>query len=1032
VATIIRSWVPDEVWDATVIIAGMPVRISSPVLIGRVDELGRMVESIDAARRGHGTALLIAGEAGVGKTRLVASLVDRAEATGLRVLSGGCIDVGDGAVPYAPFVEALRGLVRRLGASERDAIIGPARAELARLVPDLGPVTESAGSALDLGSAQGRLFELLLAVLERLAATTPVLIVIEDLHWSDRSTRELFAFLVRNLRDLPITLVASYRTDELHRRHPLLPFLAELERSGRVERVELERFDRPDLAAQLRAIAGHDVDPLLVDSIHTRSGGNAFFAEELLASAGEDGTAELPATLRDVLLARVAELAESTQEFLRIASAAGQRVDAALVAAVGGLSETAVYAALRECVGRQVLVADPAAGAERYAFRHALLQEAVYDDLLPGERTRLHSAFARALETQPDGATRHAAELAYHWYAAHDLPRALEAAVSAGRAAEAGYAFPEALGLYERAIDLWEQVPDAEARAGSDRVDLLARAAGVARYHEPARALVQIQAAIDLVDVAADPIRSGLLHERLGRFAWVAGQGELAREAYEMAVSLIPPTPSAARARAVAGLAQIVMLGARFAESRRLAEEAHAIAREVGARDVEGHALNTAAESRAQVGEVEEALDDMREALAIAESVGVVDDIGRAYANWSWILDSVGRLEEAITVAHAGIAASGRLGLMRLFGVHMLCGVADAQFRLGRWDETEQLARRAEDLGPFGINEIIVAELLARLAMARGDLDDARRRLTPLAPLAVRANDVQFIAPVESAIGELAIWDGRPEAALDRLTDAIRLIEHTPEVRVDELFVLGIRAAADAAELARARRDPAAEAAALAAGDRILAALRQRHDEIVAERPVFAALSGAWLALGEAEALRAHRRPAVTAWVAAVAAWDAFMRPYTVAYARWRAAEAHLAARDRSAAQSSLRAARATAVALGAGPLLREIDGLAARGRLDLTAPDPVVGSESVAPDGRDSADEAAANLGLTAREIEVLALVAEGRTNRQIADALFISSNTAGVHVSNIIGKLGVASRGEAAAVAYRLGLLGPERDDA
>jgi predicted ATPase len=562
------------------IIAGMAGRVSSPILIGRSSELERLRAALGTPTAGVSRTFLVAGEAGVGKTRLVEDVAAAVEAAGGRVLLGGCVDLGDGSLPYAPIVEALRRFVRRTDPADVEAIVGPARGELARLIPDLGPAEAAVTTALAIDSAQGRLFELVLGVLMRLAERSPVAVIVEDLHWSDRSTRDLLAFLVRNLREAPIGLVLTYRSDELHRRHPLLPFIAELERLGGVERLELAPFERRDSAAQLEAIAGHALDPALIESIHARSGGNAFFAEELLVAAGEDGRSELPPTLRDVLLARVAGLREPTQEFLRVASAAGQRVDPSLLAAAAGLDDGAVYDALREAVGRQVLVPDPTAGTERYAFRHALLQEAVYDDLLPGERTRLHSAFARSLESRHGGDPSVAAELAFHWFAAHDLARALESAVAAGLAAEAGYAFPEAVAQYERALELWDRVPDAEARAGGDRVELLAAIASAARFAEPARAVVYVQEAIALVGETGDPVRRALLHERLGRYAWIAGQGELANAGYREAMRLMPSDPpSAARARVVAGYAQIRMLGARFAESLEFAETALTIAR---------------------------------------------------------------------------------------------------------------------------------------------------------------------------------------------------------------------------------------------------------------------------------------------------------------------------------------------------------------------------------------------------------------------------------------------------------------------
>ncbi len=1008
---------------ASPIIAGMAPHVSSPVLIGRAPELDRLRAALRQAGNGQGSATLIAGEAGVGKTRLISELVRLSEAEGATVVLGGCVVLGDGALPYAPIAEALRRLVRRTDPGDLESVLGPGRSELARLVPDLGPGAGDETRGMSVDWAQARLFELLLGVLGRLASRAPVVLIVEDLHWSDRSTRDLLGFLVRNLRDSAVMLVLTYRSDELHRRHPLLPFLSELGRLGGVERLELQPFDARESADQLRAIAGRPLDASLIESIHARSGGNAFFAEELLAAVGADGTTELPPTLRDVLLGRIADLALPTQEFLRIASAAGQRVDPALLADAAAIDEAALYEALREAVGRQVLVPDPISGNERYAFRHALLQEAIYDDLLPGERTRLHSAFARTLEDCCGSDTSHAAELAYHWQAANNLPCALAWTVKAGTAAEAAFAFPEAVAHYERAVELWDQVPDAVERAGRSRVEVLATLAGVARFHDPARAVSHIQTAIRLLEGAGDPVGTGLLNERLGRYAWIAGQGDLAKRAYETAMRLIPPDPpSAARARAVAGLAQILTLGAQFAASRLLAEEALDLARAVGARDIEGHALNTRAMDRGIEGDPDGGIEDMRRALAIAEEAGIVDDIGRAHANLAWLLDVGGRLEEAVEAADAGIAASERLGLIRFFGAHLLCGRADYLYELGRWDASERSARRAEEVGSIGINGILEQELLARLAIGHGRFTEAADRLRPLAPLAERAADVQFVRPVQASLAQLALWQGRPDEALEQLAIAARQLEFSPEARIGELHALGLRAAADTAERAVVRRSPTEERRALEVGEELLAAIRRRHDEVIASRPVFVPQSEAWLLLCQAEWTRLQRQPDPGAWVASAEAWERLRRPYAAAYARWREAEARLATRgDRELAVAALRVALRTARDLGAGPLVQEVTALAARARLALEAPEAPPDPSIAAPAAPDLAGE----LRLTAREREVLALIALGRTNRQIAEALFISQSTAGVHVSNILGKLGVGGRGEAAAVAYRLGLV-------
>ncbi len=381
-------------------------------------------------------------------------------------------------------------------------------------------------------------------------------------------------------------------------------------------------------------------------------------------------------------------------------------------------------------------------------------------------------------------------------------------------------------------------------------------------------------------------------------------------------------------------------------------------------------------------------------------------------------------------VCATGIAQSQRLMLMRFFGTHLLCNTADETFRLGRWDETEQALQRAEAVGPLGINEILVAEMQARLALSRGRFDEAAERLRPLARLAERATDIQFVVPVQASLVELALWQRRPEDAAVQVEAAIRLIDFTPEVRIAEVYALGVRAQADVAEVARARRSSAAADEAVAAGRSLIEAMRRRHADVVATRPAYEELSLAWLLLCEAEATRLERRPDPDAWVRSIEAWSRLGREYVAAYGRWREAEARLAVRgDRTLVAAALRAALAVAERLGAEPLRAEVLGLARRARLDLEPGDPEQAAAAATTATASEPDDVL-RLGLTAREREVLALVALGRTNRQIAEELFISENTAGVHVSNILGKLGVAGRGEAAAVAYRLGLVEPARE--
>ncbi|HEX3213829.1 MAG TPA: AAA family ATPase, partial [Actinomycetota bacterium] len=585
----------------------MTATLTSPTFVGRTEELARLAAAADRAAAGTPTSVLIGGEAGVGKTRLVGELVAGARAAGATVLAGGCVELGGEGVPFAPLIEALRALVRDLDEPALARLVpGQARAELARLLPELSPtadpdpggtdpVRRSAprrGSVADGEAAfdrlstspgpwseQGRLFELLLGVLERLGAEGRAVLVVEDLHWADRSTRDLLAFLIRNLRHGRLLLVGTYRSDELHRRHPLRPFLAELDRGRRVERLELARFGPDEVAAQLAGIQGAPVPAELAERIHARSGGNAFFVEELAATAG-GAERELPPSLRDTLLARIELLAEPAQQVLEVASVAGAAVADPLLAEVAGLPEAELLAGLREAVSAHVLLAD--AGDGTYGFRHALVKEAVYAELLPGERTRLHARFAAALAARDSDDPGLAAELAWHWYAAHDLERALPAAVRAGLAAERAYAFAEAQRQFERALELWERCGEPAAEAGMDKAELLARAGEAAANAGAAdRAVALVRAALAEVDPAADPLLAGQLTERLAFHLRVVGRPG-AFEAYQEAVRLVPPGPTVARARVLAGLGQALMLRARFAEAIAICEEAIEVARAAG------------------------------------------------------------------------------------------------------------------------------------------------------------------------------------------------------------------------------------------------------------------------------------------------------------------------------------------------------------------------------------------------------------------------------------------------------------------
>lgn len=990
----------------------MPVRVSSPRFVGRLEELAELEAALACAEDGEATTVVVSGDAGIGKTRLVRELAGLARRHRARVVGGACLELHDGVLPYAPVVEALRTLATDLDGDELARVLGAAGPELARLVPSLAEAAPMAPATPWSPTPQSVLFEHVLGVLQRLGERAPLVLVLEDLHWSDPSTRDLLVFLARNLRRARVLLVGTYRLDDLHRRHPLRQALRELERGGHVRPLELRRLSRSELRELLSAILRRPAEPALVEQVHARSEGNPFFAEELLCATRTGRSDQLPDTLREVLAGRLDDLPAAAQAAVRAAAVAGGRVRHDLLAEVAALPEPELLEALREAVDRQVLVAEPAAGT--YTFRHALVHEAIAGDLLPGERMRLHAATAAALERRPELAARGAAsaagELARHWQAAHDLTRALPAAVAAGLEASRAGGFAEALGQLERALGMWPGVPGAAALAGLDHVDLLRHAAAAANMSGDAdRALALIESALAEVDPESEPARAGMLQERLGRYAWVAGDAGRSLHAHERAVALVPASPpSPERAQALASLGQILMLAGRLHGSAERCREAIAMAAEAGAHATEGHARNTLGTILGQLGDSTQAVGLLEEARRIAERAHAVDDVLRTYMNESDILFRGGRLTEALDVALEGVARARASGAYRSYGVPLALNALDATYELGHWEESERLlAELAEaDLSGSG------REAPVALAQAVHDVAAGRfaRALTALDHVLAgsrgRLGEPQLTSPLFCALAELAIWEGRLDDARATVLEAFDHVGASDdESSVAALTAMRLRVEADRAQLARALRRPVDVAALPVAG-----ADTGPGSEV--------SLLELRLLQCEAERSRAGPRPDPAPWTAFSAAAERIGARYRAAYGRWREAEALLAAgAGRLAATDSVREAHRVAAALGAAPLRSEVEALARRARIALDVPPADAGAGP-------AAGSATASLGLTARELDVLRLLAEGRSNRQVAAALFISPKTVDAHVSRILSKLAVGSRGEAAAVAHRLRL--------
>jgi class 3 adenylate cyclase/DNA-binding CsgD family transcriptional regulator/tetratricopeptide (TPR) repeat protein len=980
----------------------------SPTFVGRAEEL----QILEAAGRrvadGEPAVVLVGGEAGIGKTRLVAEFTARCVADGTRVLAGGCVPVGGEGLPYAPVVEALRPLPEEFGVDVMRELAGPSWRELARVLPSLGE-----SEAGPLGQvAQPWLFELLLGLLGRLSEQTSVALVVEDLHWADQSTRDLLAFLVRNLRQERVLLVVTYRIDEPGT-EGLGPWLAELDRGGPVQRLELPRLNRAETAAQLTGILDAAPAAELVESVFVRSDGNPFFTEELLAVV-RAGSRELPATLRDLLRGRVAGLSDPARQALSAVAVAGRRVPHRLLAAVVGLDDQQLIGGLRAAISDQLLVT--MAGQDGYDVRHALFREVIDADLLPGERMELHAGYARALTQRPELADEPpaalAAELAVHWDAAGEPTRALPARVDAGRAAERAHAFPEALRHYERALELWGQVPEPDSLAGLDRVELLTRAADAATACARAdQALVLLTEALDRVASAADPMRTALVFMRLGGARWDVGDEPGCLAALDQAVRILPAEPSVERARILAYHAQWLMLTGRYRDAVGHSEQALAVARTVGARAEEGHALAILGRCTADAARVVEARQ-------IAEAAGDTGGIVRAHLMLGLVLSEAGRLREALAAWRGGIAVARELGWERVMGT-LTANLAWGLLDLGAWTEVDRVVAEGLERETRATPELHAIK--GMLELWRGDFQAARehlelaRRLHP--PPSLAAWLLAFFA-------ELALWGGRYDDAGAAVDQAVAMLERVdpreelPPTYTAEIYALGLRVEADRAELARAARSADGVTEARRRAGPLLATLQAIPSQLKQTADAQDALVHRYAALGSAESSRLEGRSDPQRWAMAAQGWERLEMAYRAAYARFREAEALLVLRAPLASiEPVIRAAHKTAVALGAAPLRGEIELLAKRGRLHLGEPIDTTASPEALP-------SPAASLGLTRREAEVLALVAEGRTNRQIGQALYITPKTASVHVSRILAKLGVAGRGEAAAIAHRLGL--------
>lgn len=975
--------------------------LASPTFVGRQEQLEAL---LGLARSAEPAVALIGGEAGVGKTRLVEEFAKRAEAEGTLCLVGGCLAFGDQALPLAPAAAILRGLAERADVATLGRVLGRASGELSRLVPELADGVLESTEPLP----SARLFELFLGVVHRLAAERRLVLVFEDLHWADTSSRDLFGFIARLMR-APVLLAGTYRSDELHRRHPLLPLLSELRRAAHPEDITLEPLRPQDVAELVAGLTGRPAAQERSAEIYRRSGGNPFYVEELAAHPG-DVTGAVPDALRDVILSRATPLGEDAFHLLCAAAAAGGVDDMTIVSSVAGLSAEAGEGLLPDMVASGLLVACPSG----WRFRHELAREVFEDQLLPGERAGVHAGLAdRLLADRPDQPER----ISYHLWRAGDRARALEWSIKAARAAEELGASAEAQADYERALDVWDQAPDAAERAGMTHAGLrLAAADAARRAGRHGRAIEHIWRAIE--ELSSEPAAEGSAWLRLAPALWMAGQPGV-QEAMVHALELIPAEPpSADRASALAWSGLIHLWQGQFREASSVSRDALEMASvlcetDLGSQRAEIWARNIYASTKGSLGD-RAAPDLLRQVLDRARKVGDTDDIARAYVNLTHTLGQHGRHDEALAVATEGERVLADLGDRFGSGLLVTLNKLDALFRLGDWGDLEAAAIELEQVADLSLDSSFAVSNYARMLLRRGRMTEAREAFRDHARLLSDGTNQPLRGPVMVSLVELAVHDRSWSEARGLVERALPALLHSFPLDAAELVSAGIAAEAERVSV---RPDPE-RADAHAVAERWLGQLHEAVEPFLGS--AFDEQLDAWLAQAAAELRRLERNPAADQWTQVATAWRQQGRPYEEGYALLRAAEAVLIEAgvadvdQRARATDLLSRAQQQADELDATLLSDAAGRLARQARLSLDT-----GASDTSP------ATAERPFGLTDREIQVLELLAEGKTNGEIGAALFVSRKTASVHVSNILRKLGAANRVEAATIAYRSGLF-------
>jgi DNA-binding CsgD family transcriptional regulator/tetratricopeptide (TPR) repeat protein len=954
------------------------------------------VEASDEARGGHGRAVLISGEAGVGKSRLLAEFA--ATVNDFAVAVGHCLELPPAAYGAGPWLEVMAGVDRAYGTATAG--------ELARLLDAQGVPSGLRGRVTP-SDITAEVHHHVLRAIRSAAQQRPVFLVLEDLQWSDAASLEMLAFLALNLAAERVVLAATLTNDlisEARDRVALRSLRRSFARMPGYESIHLAPLSESETEALLRSILGADCPSKRIAELVDRSEGNPLFAEQLahIAEAGGHG---IPPPLAELFIYRLDRLPRRERRLLEIIAVAGQPVSADLLNAVTGAAPSQTYEGLGRLIDRRLATEN---GAGLFSVHHALAAAAIYAHIPPPRRRADHSRIAQALlPTQRTQGVPYwvRAQAARHLEAAGRRAEAQELLVSAANQANTAAAYLDAARCFASAIRLSEAE---EMRSGDADILALREAAAGSAFAagEFEAAITHLRAALEgHSGRSATEIR---LRCALGSYLLEMGHDSDAISELESAIGLMPADdPSPQRAHAVGTLAAALMLSGQYEASRDLSVDARRLAAAQGDTYLESQVLSFIGVDLVNLGELDEGISSLRKAVQLAEGCGRTDGALETMLNLASMLIRVDRLDEAFLLAKTAAERADDVGLARRVGAALNSVAGDALIRAGRWREADDVLTagwRSNPQGKWRLNLLIA---LARLALLRGSSDDATSYLdAALETEPVRSADTWPDLAV--VLGGVELARGTFAAAREAVQGTLGMLASTDADHLRApLLSLSARIEAEAVLSARRDRRPTERVTAREAAMRIGAAL-----DLLKPKGEIPPGIRAELLTGRAEVSRAVERPTPSLWREAGRLWEAAGRPYEQTYSLLREAEALLQTGSRSSARELLLTGADSAKTLGAYALAQMIQDLVRRARLgNLEAQQARVQRRAAGSVGTTVGE-------LTRREREILNLITSGMTNVEIAQRLFVSPATVATHVSHILSKLGVKSRLEAAAV--------------